>query len=113
MSELKIDSEKVKQAAEKCPQGREILETLFPEVFQTKLILQLGGVYSIKDSLCDAGVKVLVYHPEQDRFFLTNPSTGRHWGVSHPTAEELFEKELKGYEVCYLGQFDEVFERVI
>jgi len=34
MSELKIDSERVLKASESCSQAKEILRTLFPEVFE-------------------------------------------------------------------------------
>ncbi len=36
MSELKIDSERGLKASESCPQAKEILKTLFPEVFEEK-----------------------------------------------------------------------------
>lgn len=36
MSELKISKEKVLEAAGKCPQAKETLKTLWPEVFEEK-----------------------------------------------------------------------------
>lgn len=36
MSELKIDSERVLEASKSCPQAKEILQKIFPEVFKLK-----------------------------------------------------------------------------
>jgi len=52
--DLTISKEKVREAAEKCPTAKEVLQTLFPQVFQGDVnipkYLKEGTLQSIYDS---------------------------------------------------------------
>ena len=43
--DLKISKEKVLEASKKCPQAKEVLKTLFPDVFKAKVELVAGDIY--------------------------------------------------------------------
>lgn len=47
MNELKVTADKVLEAAQKCPQAKEALKTLFPEVF----IQKKPELYIFEDSV--------------------------------------------------------------
>jgi mRNA-degrading endonuclease HigB of HigAB toxin-antitoxin module len=47
MNELKITKEKVIDAANKCSSAKEVLKTLFPEVFKTEF--DKNKIYAVKD----------------------------------------------------------------
>ena len=50
--ELKIDSEKVQKAAERCPTAKEVLKTLFPEAFTEKIDpgIRQGDIFEINSN---------------------------------------------------------------
>jgi len=53
---LQIEKDKVLAAADKCPQAKEVLKTLFPNVFEQRF--QVGNVISFKH--CGGEVRVLL-----------------------------------------------------
>ncbi len=49
--ELKITKDKVLEAAAKCPQAKETLKTLFPDVFdENKLTIKVDGIHIGEDA---------------------------------------------------------------
>lgn len=70
MSELKIEKEKVLEAAKQCPEAKKVLETLFPDVFESKFQVgdivevrnEYGRIVYIKRRDESIGVELMNYH---------------------------------------------------
>jgi len=65
MNDLKISKEKVIEAAEKCPEGKAILKTLFPEVFEP--VYDQNKIYVFKVRATDFLYKI---HVINNKFYL-------------------------------------------
>lgn len=82
--ELKIDSEKVKEAMEKCPQAREVLVTLFPEM--EKPNVNCGDFFISKH-----GEEIwIVSEPSLGSFQFISLSTGRRWNGQPTDITHIF-----------------------
>lgn len=90
-NELTITKDKVLEAAKVCPDSREVLETLFPEVFETDSInLQEGHCY-IENTRNEEYVLLEHYSPRNEKSMWKLYSTkidGTHWD-GWKTADEM------------------------
>jgi hypothetical protein len=75
MKELKISEENLLKAAEKCPQAKEVLKELFPEVFDK------DEVFCYTDSIfkCSNTNYTYAIIRRDSKFFMYNMTQARFW----------------------------------
>lgn len=75
MKELKVSEENVLKAADKCPQAKEVLKELFPEVFDK------DEIFCYTDSILKCVHKNYTYAiiRRDHKFFMYNMTQARFW----------------------------------